>query len=702
MSLRAIKILSLVLLGGLWKWEVVAADLAKPILSSTYQSYLAHIAAANHALRLYDTAEVQRWLALAPEKHRGWEWRYLHRQSSQADAGLRLQEATASAVQISPDGKTIAIVATDKSVQLRELATSALRWQFSDPKLQPQAVAFHPKQPWLAAAFSKHTVKLWNSADGKELKQFQGAGKGITAIAFSPDGAWLASASWNRSAERGVWGIVEIWNVATGALIQQLEYGEKPLVSIAFSPNGKYLAVGSWEVQKTVAVWDVVDEMAAAQGTKWQAPKLLMSEADEQYKAVQSVGFSPDSQQLAAGGKDGRIRIWDVATLAPVHTLGGRGWGHSKAVNSIAFTPDGQRLVSASTDQTVRVWDVRKGTEEAVLLAHTKGVNALSIDPNADLMVSAGAPEVKRWKPSRWRVDRQVAQSWKHPTSVYAIVLSADGKFAYTAAWQGGVRVWDTQSNQFIQEWGAHKSSANAVSVDAKQDRLASVGNDGQLKIWQRVGTDQRFEEYKSLEQIKGNQLVSVDISRDGNRVFAASQSGTTKLWEIDSGKVLLQLAHDKNVSSTAMSKQEDYLATGAIDGSVKVWNARSGKLLYRFHLHQAAIAALSFSPDQRTLVAASHDKSFSLMPLIDKAKPQKILGHDDGIYGVTFSPDGQRVVTASADQTVKLWDAKNGALVFSLSYESPVYAARFSPDGKTLYTLPMDGTVRILRTSEN
>lgn len=702
MPIHSVKVSSLILLSSLCGWNASAADVAKPIPSPSYQSYLAHIAAANHALRNNDTAEVQRWLAQAPSAHRAWEWHYLQRQSSQAESILRLQDATASSLQVSPDGLTVAIVATDKTVQMRELASGVLRWQFFDPALQPQAVAFHPHQPWLAAAFSKHTVKLWNSADGKELRQFQGAGKGITAIAFSPDGAWLASASWNRSAERGVWGIVEIWDVATGALIQQLEYGEKPLVSIAFSPNGKYLAVGSWEVQKTVAVWDVVKAAAAAQGAQWQAPKLFASEADEQYKAVQSISFSPDSQQLAAGGKDGRIRIWDIATQQRVHTLGGRGWGHSKWVNSIAFSPDGQRLVSASTDQTLRVWDVRKGTEEAVLLAHTKSVNAVSFDPQARFMLSAGAPEVKRWNADSWQADKQAVQSWKHPASVYGIALSADGKFAYTAAWQGGIKVWDTEKNQTVQEWAAHQSSANAVSVNAKQDRLASVGNDGKLKIWQRTGTGYSFQEYKNLEQIKGQQLIAVDLSRDGKRVFAASQSGAAKLWDIDSGKVLFQLEHEKNVSSTAMSAQERYLATGGSDGSVKIWDASNGKLLHRFHLHQAGIAALSFSPDQQSLVAASHDKSISFMPLTGKAKPQKILAHDEGIFGIAFSPDGQRVVSASADQTVKLWDTKNATLVFSLSYESPVYAARFSADGKTLYTLPMDGTVRILRTSAN
>ena len=96
-------------------------------------------------------------------------------------------------------------------------------------------------------------------------------------------------------------------------------------------------------------------------------------------------------------------------------------------------------------------------------------------------------------------------QSWKHPASVYGIALSADGKFAYTAAWQGGIKVWDTEKNQTVQEWTAHQSSANAVSVNAKQDRLAALVMMASSKFGNELGLDTAFKNIKIWSKSKAS-----------------------------------------------------------------------------------------------------------------------------------------------------------------------------------------------------
>ena len=112
-------------------------------------------------------------------------------------------------------------------------------------------------------------MRVWDVSGGNELLKLQGKGRGITAIAFSPDGKMLASCSWKFNAKQEIIGIVEIWDAGTGASLKELYYGVKPLTAIAFSPDGKYLAVGSWEVQKTLA--DLGDR-------KWGEAAMLESE----------------------------------------------------------------------------------------------------------------------------------------------------------------------------------------------------------------------------------------------------------------------------------------------------------------------------------------------------------------------------------------------------------------------------------------
>jgi WD40 repeat protein len=67
---------------------------------------------------------------------------------------------------------------------------------------------------------------------------------------------------------------------------------------------------------------------------------------------VLAIAFSPDARQIASGGIDGTVRLWDTATGTPLRTLA----GHTGHVHSVAFSPDGRQIASASSDGTVRVW----------------------------------------------------------------------------------------------------------------------------------------------------------------------------------------------------------------------------------------------------------------------------------------------------------------------------------------------------------
>jgi WD40 repeat protein len=133
------------------------------------------------------------------------------------------------------------------------------------------------------------------------------------SVAFSPDGQWLASGSYDHT--------VRVWAVVTGQEVRRLEGHGAAVWSVAFSPNGQWLASGSED--GTVRVW------AAATG---QEVRRLAGHGDY----VRSVAFSPDGQWLASGSADRTVRVWEVAngqlrvTLAPLP----EGW--------VAFTPDGR------------------------------------------------------------------------------------------------------------------------------------------------------------------------------------------------------------------------------------------------------------------------------------------------------------------------------------------------------------------------
>jgi WD40 repeat protein/tRNA A-37 threonylcarbamoyl transferase component Bud32 len=122
---------------------------------------------------------------------------------------------------------------------------------------------------------------------------------------------------------------------------------------------------------------------------------------------------------------------------------------------------------------------------------------------------------------------------------------------------------------------------------------------------------------------------------------------------------------------------------------------AAKGQTLERRYLHGKAVRAVAYSPDGRTALTGSADKTARLWD-IASGKEIAILRHDGEVRAVAYSPDGRTVLTGSADKTARLWDAASGKELHTLRHDSDVRAVAFSPDGRTTLTGGKWGTVRV------
>ena len=96
-------------------------------------------------------------------------------------------------------------------------------------------------------------------------------------------------------------------------------------------------------------------------------------------KGVLCAVFTPDGERIAAGGRDGTVRLWSTETFDQVGTL----VGHESYVYSLAWSEDGERLYSGSGDGTIRIWDRETGQQRASLRGHQRGVESLTFSPDS-------------------------------------------------------------------------------------------------------------------------------------------------------------------------------------------------------------------------------------------------------------------------------------------------------------------------------
>ncbi len=234
------------------------------------------------------------------------------------------------------------------------------------------SVAFSPNGAHLASASEDRTLRVWDTKTGKEIRSFKGHADFAEAVGFSADGKVLVSGAVDRT--------MRVWDLAGGQQISRHPLAAQTRIGkVAIAPDGKQLAF--LNLEGNPAAESVVRRVRNrhGQGRPGDCPPV--------HSASIAWFFPGAAKTLATGNNDGTVRLWDLTTGES--SLVFKGQKGDAVVSALAFSDDGRVLAAGGMDRIVRVYEIATGRER-LRFEGTPSCYSLAFDPNSTPRLVSG------------------------------------------------------------------------------------------------------------------------------------------------------------------------------------------------------------------------------------------------------------------------------------------------------------------------
>lgn len=532
------------------------------------------------------------------------------------------------------------------------------------------ALAFSPDGALLASGANDGTVKVWGVETGEELWVLEGHTRSVVSVAWNPEGTVLASGSDD--------GTVRLWDPATGAEIQALDLTPPPYTvretdprtgeihirevpaptwvrEVVWNPDGSLLAISWYENYGGFAV------------TLWNPG---VGEKRRTIPGARGLSWRPDGAVYATVEKDD-VTLWDATSEEAIRTL--------EAKSFAVWSPDGKELLT-NTGSGWALWDVDTGRQLQTLGWYGSSRPALSSDGrfladaykgnyDFDVPVAGGAVIIDlvtgatlARKSVPYPGSFCVAFSPKGLTVAYGCC----GDWKYPEKWfvpycvKGMIALWDFRDLaasviDLVAVFDGQRGEVSWVGFTPDGGSIVSTSSRSRITVWD-ASTRRLLVDCLSGH---GQGIFAAALSPDGT--FLATTGvfwdKTVRVWELATGACAATLHAPWDVKSVAWSPDGTRIAFGSIDGTIRF--AETGTWTEAGLLSERGGVALdlAFDPSGRILAAALGSGIVTVWNLDRQVTIATLRGHTGPVGWVAFSPDGS-VLASASEKEVKLWAA--------------------------------------------
>lgn len=543
---------------------------------------------------------------------------------------------------------------------------------------------------------------LWSLKNKEVILEMKGHLGKVTAIAVSSDKRTLFSGSEH--------GNIRTWDLVTGQLMAVWSAHKESINVLQLTSCGQFLLVAAGDSR--IYLWDHKNKS-----------RMHSFYGEGHSSDITTIESSPLTGQLASGGRDNIVRIWDQKSGRGSQILS----GHNLAVTCVQWL-DELHVLSASLDKTIRLWNVKSGECLQVYKGHHGMINALQADVNQGYILSGSSDGMLRYWDISTGSSYRLSQFSKtiraielDESKLFAMITTPLGislietrnSFRYHAAYLFSLPESAAEVDELSRKYQKKIAQAKIALKDDVLFAMQEIQSARAIKGYEREHSTFKLwsDLYSIFQKLKLNdawkhlvlkmheqRITALDISPLNDKCYSASKDRHVYQWDVNTlkpNKILSQFKQEISAIKVTSDGAGILVACGE---TIMLMDIQTGKQLSWFSHHKGTVAAMVVTADGRFALSSDEQGHYYLWRLLTGESMADFTDKNNSVITIAVTPDGRFALTGQRNNnTIVRWDMSTGKIVSEFNeHENIVTSIAVTSDGRYFISASADATLRV------